>query len=205
MTFDMGSPPHYLFLERPGWTIIFFGSFICLAIFSSWANRRDRVRPQGADHDRGSRALIYLLSPVGLGLAFAGPEFFPRAHIGFDPALVFTTAMILFWIGLPLYVWAVFTLGKYFRTTVQILDEHRLIVSGPYRFLRHPVYTGGILIFAGLGLAFGNWFSFCVSALSTVIAYAWRIRVEEIALRERFGSEFEEHRRRTWAVLPFVW
>ncbi len=201
----MGSSPPYLFLERWDWTIIFFGSFVCLAIFSGWANGRDRVRPQGDDRDRGSRALIFLLSPVGMVLAFAGPYAFPQARIGFDPARVFTTAMVLFWIGLPLYIWAVLTLGKYFRTTVQILDEHRLVVSGPYRFLRHPVYTGGILIFAGLGLALGNWFSFCASALSTFIAYVWRIRVEESALHERFGSEFEEHRRRTWAVLPFVW
>jgi protein-S-isoprenylcysteine O-methyltransferase len=97
------------------------------------------------------------------------------------------------------------TLGAYFRTTVQILDGHRLITNGPYRFLRHPVYTGGTLVFSGMGLAIGNWVSFAVAALTTLLAYVWRIHVEEIALGERFGAEFAAHRKRTWAVIPFLW
>jgi protein-S-isoprenylcysteine O-methyltransferase len=99
----------------------------------------------------------------------------------------------------------VLTLGAFFRTSVQLLDGQRLVTRGPYRLLRHPAYTGGILVFAGVGLSTGNWISTAVAPLAVAIAYAWRIHVEERALRERFGAEFETHRRRTWAVLPPVW
>ena len=111
----------------------------------------------------------------------------------------------MFWVGLLLYTWAVLTLGAFFRVSVQLLDGQRLVTSGPYRLLRHPAYTGGILIFTGIGLATGNWISVAAATLSVTIAYAWRIHVEEIALRERFGAEFEAQRRRTWAVIPLIW
>jgi len=114
-------------------------------------------------------------------------------------------AIALLWAGLLLYIWAVLTLGAFFRTSVQLLDGQQLVRRGPYRVLRHPAYTGGILLFAGIGLAAGNWISALVAPLAAVVAYAWRIHVEELALRERFGAAFESHRKRTWAVLPPVW
>ncbi len=197
--------PHYLFLERESWTILFWVSMLFMFFFSGWVNSRERNMASGDMHDRGSRVLIYILSPLGAVLAFSAPYMFPAARIDLPPEPVFYTAMGLLWLGLFFYVWAVATLGAYFRTTVQILDGHRLITTGPYRFLRHPVYTGGTLVFAGMGLAIGNWLSFAVAALTTLLAYVWRIHVEEIALRERFGAEFEAHRKRTWAVIPLLW
>jgi len=113
--------------------------------------------------------------------------------------------MLIYWSGIALYVWCVRTLGTSFRTSVQLLDGQRLVTRGPYRVLRHPAYTGGILIFAGTGLAIGNWLSFAAATLAAVIGYGFRIRVEERALKERFGAEFEANRRRTWAVIPLVW
>ena len=86
-----------------------------------------------------------------------------------------------------------------------LLDGQKLVTRGPYRLLRHPAYTGGILVFAGVGLSTGNWISFAAALLAVGLAYAWRIHVEEIALRERFGAEFEAQRRRTWAVIPLLW
>jgi protein-S-isoprenylcysteine O-methyltransferase Ste14 len=197
--------PHYLFLEQESWAILFWGSTAFMFFFSGWVNSRERNMASGDMRDRGSRVLIYVLSPLGAISAFVAPFIFPAARIGLPPAPVFYTAMGLFWLGLFFYVWAVATLGAYFRTTVQILDGHRLITNGPYRFLRHPVYTGGTLVFSGMGLAIGNWVSFAVAALTTLLAYVWRIHVEEIALGERFGAEFAAHRKRTWAVIPFLW
>jgi protein-S-isoprenylcysteine O-methyltransferase len=197
--------PVYLFNERLSWSIFFWASYVTFFLVSSWVHQRERSAARGDNRDRGSCPLIYIASAVGILCAFAAPSLLASARIGLPPEPVFATAMTLFWAGVVLYNWAVLTLGAYFRTSVQLLDGQRLVTIGPYRLLRHPAYTGGILLFAGIGLATGNWISAVAAPLSVVIAYAWRIHVEEIALRERFGAEFETHRRRTWAVIPLVW
>jgi protein-S-isoprenylcysteine O-methyltransferase len=201
---NMQAPP-YLFLERPLWTAIFWGAYIVFFFVTSWVYGRERGMAGGENRDRGSRPLIYLLSFAGIGFAFAGPYIEPGARIMLPHEPVFIAAMAMFLGGMILYPWAALTLGAFFRTSVQLLEGQRLVTRGPYRIVRHPAYTGGILVFAGVGLAMGNWFSFAAATLSVVIAYAWRIRVEEIALTERFGAEFEAQKRRTWAVIPLLW
>ncbi|MGD0142119.1 MAG: isoprenylcysteine carboxylmethyltransferase family protein [Rhizomicrobium sp.] len=200
----MGDAP-YLFLERTTWAAIFFGSYVSFFFLSSFVFGREGNIARGDDRDRGSRGLIIVLTFAGLGIAFAGPFLMPSARIDLPAEPLFGVAMALFWTGALLYFWAFLTLGRWFRTAVQLLEGQRLVTRGPYRVLRHPAYTGGILLFAGVGLAIGNWLSFAVLTLSVFLSYVWRIHVEEIALHERFGAEFETQRRRTWAVIPFLW
>jgi protein-S-isoprenylcysteine O-methyltransferase len=195
----------YLFLERTAWAWIFFGSYVSFFILSSRVFGRERNIARGDNRDRGSRGFIIVLTCAGLGIALAGPFLMPSARIDLPPEPLFIAAMALFWSGALLYFWAFLTLGRWFRTSVQLLEGQRLITRGPYRVLRHPAYTGGILLFAGVGLAIGNWLSFAVLTLCVFISYVRRIHVEEIALRERFGAEFEAQQRRTWAVIPFLW
>jgi protein-S-isoprenylcysteine O-methyltransferase len=197
--------PHYLFLADASWAAFFWASYVVFFLVTSWAFGRERRTVHGENRDRGSRRVIVILSLLAVGLAFAGPYIFPDARIALPPAPVFWLAMVLFWTGIVLYPWAYLTLGAFFRTSVQLLEGQRLITRGPYRYVRHPAYTAGILAFSGIGLAMGNWFSFAESFVILVLAYIWRIRVEEEALGERFGPEFEAHRRRTWAVIPLVW
>lgn len=197
--------PHYLFLAHALWIWIFWASYLAFFFVSAWAFARERHAVRGENRDRGSKAVIFAFSFVALALAFAGPYLLPSADTALASAPVFWAAMVLFWSGTILYPWSVLTLGSFFRTSVQLLDGQSLVTRGPYRYLRHPAYTAGILIFSGIGLAIGNWFSFLESFVILLLAYAWRIRVEEQALGERFGAEFEAHRRRTWAVIPLLW
>ncbi|HEX9158998.1 MAG TPA: isoprenylcysteine carboxylmethyltransferase family protein [Rhizomicrobium sp.] len=199
------APPPYLFLAHASWTAIFWSSYILFFFVTSWAFLRERRAVRGDDRDRGSKSIIMIFSFMAVALAFSGPYIFPESQIGLPPAPVFWLAMVLFWAGTILYPWAILTLGAFFRTSVQLLDGQRLITSGPYRYLRHPAYTAGVLAFSGIGLAMGNWFSFGETILIVLLAYAFRIRVEEQALAERFGPEFDAHRRRTWAIIPLVW
>jgi protein-S-isoprenylcysteine O-methyltransferase Ste14 len=197
--------PHYLFLERPSWAAIFWISYFVFFFVTMWVHNRERGKALGDNRDRGSRAGIYILSFVGVGFAFAGPVLLPDARIPLPHAPMFYTAIALFWAGAILYPWSAMTLGAFFRTSVQLLDGQRLVTRGLYRILRHPAYTAGMLVFTGIGLAMGNWLSLAGAMLSVAVAYAWRIHVEEAALRERFGAEFEAHRKRTWAIIPLVW
>ena len=197
--------PGYLFAARPLWSAIYWATFIAFFAATSWVQNRERNAARGDMRDRGSKAVIYAGSFVGMAGALLAPAYWPSAKIGLPPEPVFVTAISLIWAGLLLYLWAVLTLGAFFRTSVQLLDGQQLVRRGPYRLLRHPAYTGGILLFAGIGLAAGNWISALIAPLAAIIVYAWRIHVEEIALRERFGEEFERHRQRTWAVIPLLW
>lgn len=195
----------YLFLANPLWTAIFWVTYAAFFAVGMWAANRERNLAKGENRDRGSKAVIYILSFGGMFAAFLLAWYVPAARIALPPTPVFATGIALVWSGVALYAWAVLTLGTWFRTSVTLLEGQHLITKGPYRILRHPAYTGGILIFVGIGLVIGNWLSFAVSSIAALIAYGVRIRVEEMALRERFGVEFEANRKRTWAVIPLVW
>jgi protein-S-isoprenylcysteine O-methyltransferase len=195
----------YLFLERPLWTVVFVASFLAFSYVTSSVHKRERGAGEGQDRDGGSRTTIYALSLLGIGLAFGGPFLLPSARIALPHEAVFIVAMALLWAGLLLYRWSALTLGAFFRTQVTLLDGQRLVTRGPYRLLRHPAYTGGILVYTGIGLSTGNWLSAIAMPLSLIVAYGRRIRLEEAALRERFGAEFEANRARTWAVIPLIW
>ena len=197
--------PLFLFAQTPQWKLIFMVSYAAWLVFEIWVFSRDRRAARGEKRDRGSIVAIFFFITLGIAVTFTAPHFVPLARIPLPSAPVFYTAMTLFWLGMVLRLWAIATLGRYFRTAVLVLDDHRLVTSGPYRVLRHPAYTGGVMTLAGLGLATGNWISTLGATICILLAYAWRIRVEEKALHERFGPAFEVHRRRTWAILPFVW
>ena len=195
----------YLFLENPFWAALFLGSYFAYMRVIAWVNRKEHDQAGGADRDSGSRTVIYRLSLAGLGLALAAPYLMPAAAITLPHEPVFIVALLLLWSGTILYPWSAATLGTFFRTQVMLLDGQRLVTRGPYRILRHPAYTGGILVYAGFGLAMGNWLSFAAAPLLLLVAYRRRIDVEEAVLRERFGADFEAYRRRTWALVPLLW
>jgi protein-S-isoprenylcysteine O-methyltransferase Ste14 len=97
------------------------------------------------------------------------------------------------------------TLGRHFRREVTIEPGQRLVRRGPYRLLRHPAYTGILLFCAGLGLAFGSWVSAAVALLVVFAGMLPRIRVEERALAQAFGADYEDYASSTARVLPYVW
>src|SRR5580698_40307 len=98
--------PRYLFLEQPLWTAIFWASYVAFFLVTWWVHGRERGAAAGDRRDRGSRALIYLLSLAGVGFAFAGPFLAPDARIALPHGPVFAVAMMLFWAGIILYPWA---------------------------------------------------------------------------------------------------
>lgn len=194
-----------LFAMSPQTQLAFWISYTAWCVVEFFIYRRDRRAATGETRDRGSKQIIYAMVFAALTIAFAAPHLWPWARIPLPALPVFWTAIAMIWLGVALRLWAVITLGKHFRFTVHIHDDHKLVTSGPYRFLRHPAYTGGLVTISGIGLAMGNGISFAGAFLCLFVAYAWRIIVEEAALRARFGDAFEAHRRRTWAIIPPVW
>ena len=107
--------------------------------------------------------------------------------------------------GAALRDWAILSLGRYFRREVTIEPGQRIVRRGPYRVLRHPSYTGIFLIFAGFGLAFGSWVSAAVALLIVFAGMRPRIWVEERALSQAFGADYEDYANSTARVLPYIW
>jgi len=96
-------------------------------------------------------------------------------------------------------------LGRFFTVRVTIQADQRLVDQGPYRWLRHPSYTGAWAGFLGLGLVTGNWPAVLVWAVLPSFPLLRRIRVEESALAAHFGETYEAYRRRTWRLIPWVY
>lgn len=197
--------PFVLFQATPLWREVFWVSYAAWGLSELWIWSRDRRAASGQRRDRGSFYAVVGSIWVGITLAFFAPYIAPWADIGLPPAPLFWSAIALIWTGVALRLWAVLTLGVFFRLTVRIHDEHRLVTSGPYRLLRHPSYTGALLTAAGIGLAMGNWLAILSAVLFMLAGFAVRIVVEETALAAAFGADFDAHRKRTWAVIPLVW
>jgi protein-S-isoprenylcysteine O-methyltransferase Ste14 len=79
------------------------------------------------------------------------------------------------------------------------------VTRGPYARIRHPSYTGLLLIVAGFGLAVGNWLSLALCLLLPLPAVVWRIRVEEAELERVLGEAYAAYRARTARLVPGLW
>lgn len=99
--------------------------------------------------------------------------------------------------GLFLAIVAHRHLGRYWSGEISINVDHRLIRTGPYRKLRHPIYVALLTMYAGTALVTGTWLALAGFAMA-LIAYARKIRLEERNLRVAFGAEYEAYRRETW-------
>ena len=194
-----------LFDMSPGWRLVFWASFTAWMLSEMWVFLRDARAASGARTDRGSRFLIIVLVWFGLWGAFAFAYGLDGWRIDVEPRVLFPASIALIWTGMLLRIWSVLTLGRFFRTSVIVQDDHKLIRRGPYRVLRNPSYTGALISLAGVCLAMGSWASVAAGMGCLLVAYAWRIRVEERALKERFGADFDQYRKSTWALIPFVW
>jgi len=107
--------------------------------------------------------------------------------------------------GVTLRWWAIRTLGKQFTRELQIGSDHELVVDGPYRYVRHPSYTGAILMLAGVGLGLGNALAFAVCLVLPALGYIQRIPREEQLLREELGEPYVEYARQRRRLVPGVY
>ncbi|MEU5421600.1 methyltransferase family protein [Streptomyces sp. NPDC001407] len=109
------------------------------------------------------------------------------------------------WAGIALRLWSIIALGRFFRATVHIQQGHRLVSSGPYRWVRHPSYSGMLLGLLGFAVLVGNALSWLVFAVCALAAMAYRIRVEERMLLDALGEDYRAYAARTRRLIPGVW
>jgi protein-S-isoprenylcysteine O-methyltransferase Ste14 len=138
-------------------------------------------------------AQILVLFPiVGLG------RFLPGSR------LTMIAGLLVQFAGTALAVWARIHLGRNWSGAIAIKEEHQLIQSGPYRRLRHPIYTGLLAMYIGAAIVTGEWLA-VIGVAIVVVAYWRKIRLEEAAVGMAFGPAYEAYRRETWALIPGVY
>jgi protein-S-isoprenylcysteine O-methyltransferase Ste14 len=182
---------------------------------------RDRITRRGSTgRDRATRRTIMLMivpailaatavgylvpvhSPLRLPGAGSGPGAGPV--VGLVPWPV-AAGLAVMWLGLIVRTWAIVVLGRSFRTTVEIDADQPVVQRGPYRWVRHPAYTGVLLLAAGYGLAMGSWLSLLITVTIPAVAMLRRIGVEESALVETLGRPYEIYRTHTKLLVPGLW
>ena len=160
-----------------------------------------RSRGAAAAEDRGSLRLLWLTICVAVALAIVLQ--FPRiTRLPVPASIRVAAAMGLLFAGLAIRWVAILTLGRFFTVNVAIHEDHRLVETGLYRYVRHPSYTGLLLAFLGLGVLFGNWLSIAALMILITLALMRRIRVEESALAAALGPTYADYCARTKRLIP---
>ena len=192
------------FSGRAEYTTIFWGTFWLWGLLETFGLLTKRSGDRSKGRDRGSAwALVFLLW-FGIGLAFTLSFDFPQGTIVYQRTLVFFVGIALMLGGLAFRFYAMRVLGRFFTYNVAVHAGQTVVEAGPYRYIRHPSYTGALITLVGVGLALGNWASLLAILVCTGIAYAYRISVEESALVAALGEPYKQYMRRTRRLVPFL-
>jgi protein-S-isoprenylcysteine O-methyltransferase Ste14 len=182
--------------------IAFFGwiasEIIGAMILPRLRRHQERAKLEIKDQRSGLVVFVGLIAAVYLafGLSLTG--------IALLPDWVFYPGIVLMFLGIFLRQWSIALLGGFFSALVSVQEGQTIIRKGPYRFVRHPSYTGAIMIFTGIGLAILSWGAVLVLLLASCIVYGYRIHVEERALVGKFGDEYRAYMEETKMLVPGV-
>jgi protein-S-isoprenylcysteine O-methyltransferase Ste14 len=175
-----------------GFIILWLGA----GLFSSRVVRRQSISSRLLTVVLGAIP-FFLLFTTRLRLGMLGLRLFPDRRAFALGGVAVTAA------GLALAVWARVLLGRHWSATVTIKQDHRLIRTGPYSVVRHPIYSGLLLALLGTAFVVGEVRGFAAFASAFLIWFI-KSRSEERFLKQEFGQEYEDYRRHTHAFVPYV-
>jgi protein-S-isoprenylcysteine O-methyltransferase len=167
------------------------------------AYRVIRGRERGGRRQRSDRG-SFLVVFVGIFVAIAAGNALRSAGVGVLPPWTIVVGVGLIAAGITVRLWAVRALGQFFSYVVEVRADHQIVTAGPYRWIRHPSYTGVILAVLGYAVLVGSGAAVLVVAAVVGAVIGYRISVEERLLLARFGPEYRAYIGRTWRLFPFV-
>ena len=197
---------------------IILGSW--LALMFVWVVASFGVKRDIRSGDIPGEVLVYryfILRIIGVALVvfvlarFAtGTDHFSRSGAEIFDNGIFTPPLVLGWVaailvalGVLFAIWARIHLGRNWSSTPSVKENHELVTSGPYHFVRHPIYTGVLL--AAFGTALSGTVFGIVLFLIAPIMFSLRINKEEKIMLELFPNEYPPYQARTKRLIPFVW
>ncbi len=163
-----------------------------------------RLRAGIQRQDKGSHVVLLCLIAFGIILGVLLALKVQTFAITSASVFLFWLGTLLMYAGIALRLYAITVLGRYFTTSVAVEASQQVVEDGPYRLIRHPSYTGLLIILLGFGLSLTNWLSLLVIMGCALIGFSYRIRVEEHVLKAQLGQRYQEYMRRTKRLIPFV-
>ena len=181
---------------------IFIVVFVCWGLSEVLISTKLRTKTEPSK-DGGTLKLVLMAAYASLFVAVFLAVRDDGNLVVQSPASIAGLAMIL--IGSAIRGWSIATLRRYFTVNVTVRDDHLLIRSGPYRFVRHPSYTGALLQFYGFAIAVENLWAALIVIVPITDAFFVRMRVEEGVLRAAFPEDYPAYERETRRLVPFVY
>jgi protein-S-isoprenylcysteine O-methyltransferase Ste14 len=184
---------------------VFGGVSLAWLVFEAAMNIRQRLRVGGGLTLRDPTALV-LIACLGASIVAAellgrdGGVLWPGGRLW---PVIAGIALIVAGVGLR--AWSIATLGRFFQYQIEIQAGHQVVTTGPYRYVRHPSYTGIALVLAGFALASGDVLSLVAVAVLGGLGLAVRIRAEERQLTEALGADYERFAAQRKRLIPGVW
>jgi len=167
--------------------------------------RRGLERGKRAD-SKDSGSMKVLLAGMGVATVIAYPIAFVNvwSFPGSWQLPLFALGVLLMFLGSMLrrYCWR--TLGEYFTGDVSVKPDQPIISTGPYRLVRHPSYTAGMMMYIGIGFALGSWFSLALLTITTVATYSYRVLVEERVLLDALGEPYDAFLKGRKRFIPYI-
>lgn len=121
------------------------------------------------------------------------------------PTWTYYLGITLMLLGIVMRQWAIAILGRYFSSILGIQKEQKVVDAGPYHFIRHPSYTGVLLLQVGIGLSMQSWGAVLIILLLFGLVFGYRMRVEEKILVSELGDSYTSYMRRTKKrLIPFL-
>lgn len=152
-----------------------------------------------------SFAFLYVAVATGIVGPFVIAATVRGAAIAFARWPIFIVGVAAMASGLVIRAWAVVLLGRFFTNDVRVHPGQTVVDTGPYRWVRHPSYSGLILILIGLGLALDNWAALAIAVVVPTAALVRRIQIEERALLDGLGEPYRRFAADRARLVPGVW
>ncbi len=193
-----------LFLSWPGQIVFYAVLVLLLAIQGTIVLilRRHAPPPKTKSESNAGNPRIWNLSPLltlSFTLLFGYTQIEPLPDWGYFLGLF--VAILRFVI---LY-WGYWTLGRYFSPELIIYQDHQLVKRGPYRFVRHPVYSGLLLAVVGFGFAVQSSAAIVCAVIIYAVSFGYRMRAEEKLLMSEFGEQYASYCKRVKRLIPFIY
>jgi len=113
--------------------------------------------------------------------------------------------IIIAFMGAIFRAWSVAVLGVYFTWHIKIQSGQKIITNGPYKFVRHPSYTGAWILYIFILLFINAWIAATLMGILLLLAFNRRMKYEEIKLIETFGDDYIKYSKKVKKIIPFIW
>jgi protein-S-isoprenylcysteine O-methyltransferase Ste14 len=193
-----------------GWFLLLVGVIYSAGVIIVYSIRKERFWEPAGDgvtthEERGDRSFWFIA--LGMIAAFYSS---PVEYLFFPAFLPRNTWMSALGVGLvafgtALFVWARVALRTNYSGHISVNSGQTLVQNGPYQFIRHPAYTGYLLMALGISLGYASLVGMILVLALLLPSLVYRIKVEEKLLIEHFGTTYHQYIRKTKRLIPGIW